>query len=149
MLVRDEWTDINAHMNMAYYHVLFDQAMDMVLAPFGFSPEDIKRTGKSIFMVQAQIHYLRELSAGTSVLIDTFFIARDGKRLHFAQSMRHASEDWTAAITENMLLHVDLNTRRAATWPETFSVRMDEALVAHQALTLPRQIGRRVGLPRP
>ena len=38
MPVRPEWTDYNGHLNMAYYHVLFDTALDVVLEPLGLGP---------------------------------------------------------------------------------------------------------------
>ena len=30
--VKPEWIDLNGHMNLAYYIVLFDQAFDLLLA---------------------------------------------------------------------------------------------------------------------
>ena len=38
MPVREEWADYNGHLNMAYYHVLFDNALDVVLGPLGLGP---------------------------------------------------------------------------------------------------------------
>ena len=146
--VRDDWTDYNGHLNMAYYHVLFDSAMDVVLDAVGLGPEVAKATGQSIFTAQAQAHYLRELNAGDTVTVDTQLIAHDTKRLHYIQTMRHAANGWTAAISENLVLHVDLTTRRVAPFAPAVLARISALVAAHQALPLPAQVGRRVGLSR-
>lgn len=148
MPVRDDWTDYNGHLNMAYYHVLFDNALDVVLGPLGLGPDVARATGQSVFTAQAQVHYLRELNAGDAVIVDTQLIAFDSKRLHYAQTMRHAADGWTAAISENLLLHVDLTTRRVAPFAPDVLARIAATVADHQALPLPPQVGRRVGLQR-
>lgn len=148
MIVQYEWTDYNGHLNMAYYHVLFDNALDVVLEPLGLGPEVARRTGQSVFTVQAQVHYLRELNAGQHVVVETRLIDHDAKRLHYVQTMRHAEEGWTAAVSENLLLHVDLNTRRVTRWSPEIAQRIADTVAAHASLPLPPQVGRRVGLSR-
>lgn len=148
MPVRPEWTDYNGHLNMAYYHVLFDNALDVVLEPLGLGPEVARRTGQSVFTAQAQVHYLRELNVGDSVVVETRLLAGDAKRLHYVQTMRHAADGWIAAVSENLLLHVDLGTRRVAPWAPEVLARIQDRLAAHAALPVPEQVGRRVGLTR-
>ena len=65
MAVEDGWTDYNGHLNMAWYHVLFDRALDGVLDPLGLGPQIAAADGVSVFTAQAQVHYLRELNAAT------------------------------------------------------------------------------------
>ena len=148
MPVRGEWTDYNGHLNMAYYHVLFDTALDVVLDPLGLGAEVARATGQSVFTAQAQVHYLRELSAGDAVIVETQLIAHDSKRLHYVQVMRHADHGWTAAISENLVLHVDLTTRRVASWAPEVEARIAAAVAEHASIPLPAQVGRRVGLNR-
>ena len=147
MPVRPEWADYNGHLNMAYYHVLFDTALDVVLEPLGLGPEVARTTGQSVFTAQAQVHYLRELNAGDAVLVETRLIAHDAKRLHYVQTMRH-SDGWPAAVNEALLLHVDLRVRRVTPWSPAAAARLSEAVAAHAALPMPAQVGRRIGLTR-
>ncbi|WP_273500732.1 thioesterase family protein [Paracoccus sphaerophysae] len=147
MPVRPEWADYNGHLNMAYYHVLFDTALDVVLEPLGLGPEVARDTGQSVFTAQAQVHYLRELNIGDSVTVETRLIAHDVKRLHYVQTMRH-SEGWVAAINEALVLHVDLTTRRVTRWSPEVEARVADTVAAHAPLPLPEQVGRRIGLPR-
>ena len=148
MPVRDEWADYNGHLNMAYYHVLFDNALDVVLGPLGLGPEVARATGQSVFTAQAQVHYLRELNAGDAVIVETRLIAHDRKRLHYVQTMRHATGGWVAAVSENLVLHVDLAARRVAPWAPEVQARIAAAVADHAALPLPPQVGRKVGLDR-
>ena len=148
MEVRAEWTDYNGHLNMAYYGVLFDNALDVVLAPLGLGPEVAAQTGASVFTAQAQVHYLRELHAGDSVIVDTRLIAHDDKRLHYVQTMRRLGEDAPVAVSENLVLHVDLASRRVAPFAPEVRARIADAVAAHADLPLPPQVGRRVGLRR-
>lgn len=148
MQVLDEWTDYNGHLNMAWYHVLFDRAIEPALEPLGMGAQVAAETGSSYFTVQAQIHYLRELHAGDVVVVDTQLIAHDDKRLHYVQTMRRPADGVVAAITENLVVHVDLATRRAAPFAPALRERLAAAVAAHAGLALPKQVGRRVGLPR-
>ena len=146
--VRAEWTDYNGHLNMAYYGVLFDNALDVALAPLGLGPEVARKTGASVFTAQAQVHYLRELHAGDRVIVETRLIGHDAKRLHYVQTMRRVGADEPAAVTENLILHVDLNSRRVAPFAPEVLARIADAVAAHADLPLPQQVGRRVGLRR-
>lgn len=147
MAVEDGWTDYNGHLNMAYYHVLFDRALDVVLEPLGLGPQVAAADGVSVFTAQAQVHYLRELNAGDRVTVETRLIAQDAKRLHYVQTMRH-TDGWVAAVGENLLLHVDLATRRVVPFSAPVAERIAAKVAEHAALPLPEQVGRRVGLTR-
>lgn len=143
-----EWTDYNGHLNMAWYHVLFDRAIETALEPLGMGAQVAAETGASYFTVQAQIHYLRELHAGDRVAVDTQLIAHDDKRLHYVQTLRRLSDGVVAAVTENLVVHVDLATRRAAPFAPALRERLAAAVTAHASLPLPKQVGRKVGLRR-
>lgn len=147
LAVRPEWTDYNGHLNMAYYHVLFDMAVDLMLGELGLGPQAAAASGSTIFTVQAQIHYLRELHAGAQVIVNTVLIDCDGKRLHYVQTMRQTDSDVISAVTENIVLHVDLRSRRAAPWPPETAQCLNAAVAAHAALSRPEQVGRKVALP--
>ncbi|WP_220443740.1 thioesterase family protein [Paracoccus luteus] len=147
MTVEEGWTDYNGHLNMAYYHVLFDRALDVVLGPLGLGPQVAAADGVSVFTAQAQVHYLRELNAGDRVTVETRLIAHDAKRLHYVQTMRH-TDGWVAAVSENLLLHVDLATRRVTPFAPAVADRIAAAVARHADLPLPEQVGRRVGLMR-
>lgn len=148
MEVLAEWTDYNGHLNMAYYHLLFDRAVDEVLELLGLGPQVAADTGASVFTAQAQVHYLSELHAGDSVVVETRLIAHDAKRLHYVQTMRRQSDGMVAAVSENLVLHVDLTTRRVSRFAPEVQDRIAAAVAAHADLPIPKQVGRRIALKR-
>jgi acyl-CoA thioester hydrolase len=49
MRVEPAWIDYNGHLNMAYYNVLFDRAVDEVYERLGIGLEYLKRSHHSTF----------------------------------------------------------------------------------------------------
>src|SRR5258708_8783730 len=64
MRVEPEWIDYNGHLNMAYYNVLFDRAVDETYELIGVGADYVVSRRQSIFTAQAHVRYLRELHAG-------------------------------------------------------------------------------------
>ncbi|MEM1174320.1 MAG: thioesterase family protein [Pseudomonadota bacterium] len=116
--VRDEWIDINGHMNVAYYLLAFDLAVDALWTHFGIDDDYVARRQMSTFAVESHVEYLRELRPDAPYTVTTQILAVDGKRLHQFQRMYHRDEGFLAASCEWMNLHVDLSVRRVCPWPD-------------------------------
>lgn len=142
--VKSEWIDLNGHMNLAYYIVLFDQAFDLILAEWNLDWEYTKRTNQGLFAVETHTLYEQELVAGAAVRVRSWVIDVDSKRLHVAHEMYRASDMRRAACIETLNLHVDLENRRVTPWPEAQRSAMDAAALAHCEAGLPEWVGRRV-----
>ena len=146
MTVEDGWIDYNGHLNMAYYHVLFDRAVDELFAALGVGAEYVKASNASLFALEAHVCYLRELKAGDRVVVDTQILDHDDKRLHFFQTMLHADEGFVAATCEQAGIHVDMATRRSAPVPADKLPRIAALAAAHARLPRPERAGRSIGL---
>jgi acyl-CoA thioester hydrolase len=142
--VKSEWIDLNGHMNLAYYIVLFDQAFDLILAEWDLDWEYTKRTNQGLFAVETHTLYEQELVAGAAVRVRSWVIDVDSKRLHVAHEMYRASDMRRAACIETLNLHVNLENRRVTPWPEAQHSAMDAAARAHHEAGLPEWVGRRV-----
>jgi acyl-CoA thioester hydrolase len=59
MKVEKEWIDFNGHMNMAYYHLLFDRGVDDFYPTFGLTREYITRTSHSTFLAESHIRFVK------------------------------------------------------------------------------------------
>jgi acyl-CoA thioester hydrolase len=60
--VQKEWIDYNGHMNVAYYTLAFDEAIDEFLkTEFGIGPSFIKKNEQGSYALQTQYRYLAEL----------------------------------------------------------------------------------------
>jgi acyl-CoA thioester hydrolase len=146
--IEDQWIDYNGHFNMAYYNVLFDRDSDVALALIGLGPAYVKKTGNSYFTLECHVSYLRELHPQDQVWITTQILDFDTKRLHYIQQMYHAVEGWIACVAENIVMHVDMMTKKSSPFPPDVLEKIKMAHKAHKSLPVPSQVGHKIGIPR-
>ncbi|MGY4622279.1 thioesterase family protein [Bradyrhizobium sp. USDA 4486] len=147
MQIEPQWIDYNGHLNMAYYNVMFDRAIDELWLELGMGPAYKKERHGSTFTAECHVRYLREIHLGDPVQIFVWLLAADDKRLHTFEEMRHATEGWLSATSENMSLHMDMNARRVAPFPPDIRERIATVVKAHSAVPRPEGIGRNVAMP--
>lgn len=147
MQIEPQWIDYNGHLNMAYYNVLFDRGIDQMWLELGIGPEYMKQRHSSTFTAEAHVRYVREVHLGDPVQVSVYLIAADEKRIHTFEELRHATEGWISATSENMTLHVDMSARKTAPFPPDIAARIREVAAAHGAVPRPDGIGRRIAMP--
>ena len=147
MPVEPAWIDYNGHLNMAYYNVLFDRAVDEVFELLGCGLDYVRTRRHSCFTAEVHVRYLRELHAGDPVQVSWQLLDYDQKRLHYFEELRHAREGWVSATSENISLHVDMAAKRTAPFPSEVTVRLAAMKAAHDRLPRPAAAGRRVAMP--
>lgn len=147
MQIEPPWIDYNGHLNMAYYNVLFDRGIDQMWLELGIGPEYMKERNGSTFTVECHVRYLREVHLGDPLQVSVYMIAADDKRIHTFEELRHATEGWLSATSENMTLHVDMSTRKTAPFPPDIAARIRSVIEAHSAVPRPDGLGRRVAMP--
>lgn len=146
MRVEPAWIDYNGHLNMAYYNVLIDRAVDEAFELVGLGQDYASERKASYFTAEAHVRYLREIGVGTPVRVSIQLLDFDDKRIHFYGELHHASESWVSATSEQLALHVDLGSRRVTPWPDDILRRLAAMKAAHAALPVPEAIGRKIGL---
>lgn len=144
MRVEPDWIDYNGHLNMAYYHVLFDRAFDEALRLIGADPEYVRRERRSYFTAEAHVRYLRELHADDPVRVTVQLLGHDAKRVHYFEQLFHATEGWMAATLECMALHVDMESKKTAPAPQPVADRLADMRASHSLLPIPEAAGRRI-----
>jgi acyl-CoA thioester hydrolase len=147
MRVEDRWIDYNGHLNMAYYNVLFDRAVDEAYELIGIGADYVEKRRHSLYTAEVHLRYLRELHAGDAVRVTFQLIDFDRKRLHTFEQLFHAEHGWVAATSENMSLHVDMGARKAAAFPAEVGRRLGEMKASHARLPRPEAAGRRIVMP--
>ena len=146
--VRSEWIDYNGHMNVAYYVLVFDHAVDVMFDLLGLGVAYREETDQSTFALEGHVNYLREVAEGDPLRVTTQLLDFDEKRLHYIHQMYHETEGWLAATSEWMSLHVDMKAKRAAPFPDEIHARIASLMDAHRDLPPPDQVGRRIGIRR-
>ena len=140
--VLPEWIDINGHMNVAYYVLAFDLAVDELWRKFGSTDEHSHDNHSSTFAVESHVMYRRELKEGDPYIVTAQILAYDKKRIHQFQRMYHAQEGFLAATAEWMNLHVDLKTRRVAPWPDRILEGISRIALSQGEWPYPSDAGR-------
>jgi acyl-CoA thioester hydrolase len=148
MTVKPEWIDYNGHLNMAYYNVLFDKGVDEAFAVFGMGPDYVKTYKASFFTLEAHVTYLREIHEGDPVRATFHLLDYDAKRTHFFQQLVHDGEGFVSATSEQMSLHVDMESKRSAPYPAEVFEHIEAMHAAHAGLPRPPQMGHVIGIPR-
>jgi acyl-CoA thioester hydrolase len=147
MQVEPAWIDDNGHLNMAYYNVLFDRAVDETYELLGCGLAYLEATRHSTFTAEAHVRYLRELHAGARVRVTFQLLDFDAKRMHYFEQLYHAEEGWLSATSENMVLHVDMTAKKTAPFPDAITAQLARMKAAHAHLPFPEGVGRRIAMP--
>ncbi len=143
--VPPDWVDYNGHMNEAHYLTAFSNAADRLLLWAGMDADCVAE-GHSVFTVETHIRHLGEVDIGDRIKVTTRVLDGAGKRLHIWHEMWNGQV--LAATGEQLLLHVDLNTRRPAPPRADVGAVLSAAAEAHRALPMPKGVGRHVDAPR-
>jgi len=142
--VLPEWIDLNGHMNMAYYGIVFDRGNYAAGDALGLGADYIDRSAHGIFAAETHTLYFRELRLGDLLSVRTQIVGADSKRLHFAHEIYHSKTSERAAAQEVMYLHVNLTTRRVVPFLDDVRTGIAAAAKAHERLAVPEWCGRRL-----
>lgn len=146
--VRPEWIDYNGHMNVAFYLMAADHAMDAFGEHIGIGENYMKVTNKSTFALDTRIIYVRELVEGAVLEVTAQLVAYDAKRIHVCLALMHGEEGWLSALSEWVLVHVDLGARRSEAMPEQTMAKLQKIMAAHENLPRHEALMRPFGLAR-
>lgn len=147
MRVAPAWIDYNGHMNMAYYHVLFDRAVEEAFSLVGLGQDYLEERKASYFAAEIHTLYKRELKARDEVRVTLHLVDFDEKRLHYYLEIRHAVEGWVAASMEGLSLHMDMESRKVTPFPDDIVANLTVMKAAHARLAKPQTLGRVMGIP--
>ncbi len=134
-----DWTDYNNHMNESRYGQVFSDAADRVMAMIGADQAYIKG-GFSYFTVDIRIRFLSETQAGEGIYVTSQVLEGEGKKLRIFNQMHH-NDGRLLATGEQLLIHVDLKSRRACDPAENVAIRLAEIAAAHAVLPRPDGAG--------
>ncbi len=146
--VHPDWVDYNGHMNVAYYNVAFDHAVDQLFDLIDIGVDYAKRTEQSAFVVESHVNYIQEVVEGDPLSFTLQLLDIDEKRVHYFIRMFHATEKFLAATSEQLSVHVDLAIRRTASMPAAVRQRLAAILQAHAGLERPPEVGRVMAIRR-
>jgi acyl-CoA thioester hydrolase len=145
--VPKEWIDYNGHMNVAYYTLAFDQAIDEFLeSEVGIGPSFIKKQQQGSYALQSQYRYLAELilhdGFSITILVADFTL----KRMHLILEMIDPQNQTIFATCETIMVNVDLKKRKSCEYPEFVQIKLKQLYHDSEDLRLSTTIGHPIGL---
>jgi acyl-CoA thioester hydrolase len=133
---------------VAYYHVLFDRAVDEFLASLGLGLDYVRGRQASVFALEDHVCYIREVKAGDIVQVEIRLLDHDAKRIHFFMTLTHKAEGFVSATAEHLSMHVDLTSRKSAPFPPDVLEIIERTASVHSKLPRPERAGRTVAIRR-
>lgn len=115
--------DSMGHLNVRHYVGMFDDANTHFLASLGWDPEGMRSTSHGWADVRGEIDYLAEVLAGTLVEIRSEVAAVGRKSLTVGSEMRGRASGELHARMRSVMVHFDLEARRAVPLPAEFRER--------------------------
>ncbi len=148
MRIEPPWIDFNGHLNMAYYVVFFDRAVDELYELLGLGPAYLRDHAHSTMVAEMHVRYLREVKESDPLRVRCQLLAFDSKRLHLFEELVHATEGWVSATCETMTLHVYMTTKKVAPWPTPVVDALARLQNVHAPLPMPDGAGRAVSMAK-
>ena len=124
--IKQEWVDYNDHMNMAYYVLIFDQALEVALEKFKMGESSAKDLNRSTMVVETNTKYLSEVKQGDEIDINMTYFDHDKKRLHIKMEIIEKSKKKISATIEWISLYIDLSRRKVTEFEEDKLKLMDK-----------------------
>lgn len=145
-VVRPEWIDTSGHMNVGTFLLPFENAAVAFFRWLDLSREYRARTGHALFVAEAHLTFARELRAGDRLAFTTQLLGWGGKWVHCFFEMHNADADagYLAATCEKVYIHMNLDARRSAPFPDDAQARLRRVHAAHARLPRPPQAGRAI-----
>ena len=128
VLITQEMCDLNEHMNVIYYDKIFEDEFPFYTS-LGFSSNYFEK-GFSFFTLEMNIRYLKEMKKGETALPGFRYFAVKPKLIHYGGVIFNEAGD-ACAISENVLVHVDMNTRRSCEMNDETIQHLNEMLNDH------------------
>ncbi len=146
--VKPGWIDYNGHMNVTYYTMAFDNAIDAFLAQeLGMGEAHAARVRQGPYSLQNNVSYFAELLEGADFRVQVLLVDHDEKRMHLFMQMLNGAGG-LAATCEAMLMNVDHTTRRATPYAGWIQKRLASMQASHDALPRPKGLGAQIGIRR-
>ena len=139
--IRPEWCDMNGHMNVAYYSLAFENASFEAQELMGLGETYLREQLCSLFTLKNIFTYQQEVVEGDPVRITYGILDYGPKLLHVLLEMYHGPDGFLSCFTEQLVAHVDMETRRTSPMSQTTLDMLEEMKRAQAGLPLPRGIG--------
>ncbi len=125
--------DANGHLNVRHYTGIASEGLDESLVDLGI-PHDWPSQGHACFSAEHHLTYLAELLTGDKISSRVRLLGRSERAAHALVYLLDDSHQRLSFVMEEILLHIDLETRRTAPWPEDVAASLDQQIASQSGL---------------
>ena len=148
-VVLGDWIDYNGHMNVAYYTLAFDNALDFFFEDvLDIGPSFVKKNREGPFALKASYNYFSELLEGEKFFVDISILDFDLKRVHVFGEMRKDKSLELSAVFETVLMNMDLNKRKVKQYPDRVLSLLKLFKLSLAQDKIPTEIGKKITLKK-
>ena len=147
--VLGEWIDYNGHMNVAYYTLAFDKALDFFFEDvLNIGPSFVEKNKEGPFALKASYNYFSELLESESFFVDISILDFDSKRVHVFGEMRKDKSLELSAVFETVLMNMDLSARKVKQYPDRVLEMFKLFKASLDQDKIPLEIGKKITLKK-
>ena len=147
--VLGEWIDYNGHMNVAYYTLAFDKALDFFFEDvLNIGPSFVEKNKEGPFALKASYNYFSELLESESFFVDISILDFDSKRVHVFGEMRKDKSLELSAVFETVLMNMDLSARKVKQYPDRVLELFKLFKLSLNQDKIPLEIGNKITLKK-
>ena len=147
--VLKEWIDYNGHMNVAYYTLAFDKALDFFFEDvLNIGPSFVEKNKEGPFALKASYNYFSELLESESFFVDISILDFDSKRVHVFGEMRKDKSLELSAVFETVLMNMDLSARKVKQYPDRVLEMFKLFKLSLDQDKIPLEIGKKITLKK-
>ena len=143
-----EWVDHNGHMGIRSYTKVFDQAAHLFYRYLGINRDSLRAGNGSIFALQEGSWFRREVMLGDPLLVESQLIDCDHNKVVLFHTLIQTRDNYIAAKNEIIEIHISMDTRKPAPFPQAIQDRLAEVMALHGKLERPAESGRGIAIPR-
>ena len=148
-VVLSEWIDYNGHMNVAYYTLAFDKALDFFFEDvLNIGPSFVEKNKEGPFALKASYNYFSELMEGENFFVNISILDFDPKRVHVFGEMRKDKSLELSAVFETVLMNMDLSARKVKKYPDRVLELFNLFKSSLDKDEIPEEIGKKITLKK-
>jgi acyl-CoA thioester hydrolase len=126
--------DVNGHLNVRHYTGIASEGLDESLVELGIPPQ-WPQHGHACFSAEHHLTYLAELRTGDRMSSRVRLLGRSERAAHALVYLLDESHQRLSFVMEEVFLHIDMETRHTAPWPEDIAAMLDTRIARDAELT--------------
>lgn len=147
--VLPEWIDYNGHMNVGFYGVVFDMALERLMVDhLGLGEGQVAALGQGPYVLQSSMNFLREAQPDEPLYFRFRMLDADQKRGHYFAQMVSGVDDVVCATQEALFMNVSHATGRSEPYSDWAAARLARMVADHADLEPASQVGQQIGIRR-